>query len=167
MLETIMTRRSIRKYKDKAVEAEKIDIMLRAAMAAPSAVNKQPWHFIVCDDRALLEEMSTLQPYAKMLAKAPLAIVVCGDTNLHNGPNYYMLDCSNAAENILLAAHELGLGACWVAASPREERIEAFSKTFKLPENIMPLCAIAIGYPDEERKPEDRFKPERIHYNKW
>ena len=169
-LETIMTRTSIRQYKDKSVEKEKIEAMLRAGMAAPTAVNKQPWHFVVVNDRAKLNELAAANPRAKMLQTAPLAIVVCGDMNKAmqgKGQAYWIQDCSAATENILLAAHAQGLGAVWTGVYPMEDRIQPLSKTLKLPETVIPLCTIVIGYPAEQPKPKDKWKPENISYNEY
>ena len=124
-IEIIMARKSVRSYTSRPVEKEKVDIMLKAAMAAPSAVNKQPWSFIVIDDKEVLNHLAQVLPYAKMTAEAPMAIVVCGDlTKSLNGElgQYWMLDCSAASENLLLAAEALGLGAVWTAVYPEEQR---------------------------------------------
>ena len=169
-LETIMTRTSIRKYADRPVEKEKIEAMLRAGMAAPTAVNKQPWHFVVVNDRAKLNELAAANPRAKMLQTVPLAIVVCGDMNKAmqgKGQAYWIQDCSAATENILLAAHAQGLGAVWTGVYPMEDRIQPLSKTLKLPETVIPLCTIVIGYPAEQPKPKDKWKPENISYNEF
>lgn len=169
-LETIMTRTSIRKYADRPVEKEKIEAMLRAGMAAPTAVNKQPWHFVVVNDRAKLNELAAANPRAKMLQTVPLAIVVCGDMNKAmqgKGQAYWIQDCSAATENILLAAHAQGLGAVWTGVYPMEDRIQPLSKTLKLPETVIPLCTIVIGYPAEQPKPKDKWKPENVSYNEF
>lgn len=169
-LETIMTRTSVRKYADKPVEKEKIDAMLRAGMAAPTAVNKQPWHFVVINDKAKLNELAAANPRAKMLLTAPLAIVVCGDMTKAlqgKGQEYWIQDCSAATENILLAAHAQGLGTVWTGVYPMDDRIQPLSKTLKLPETVIPLCTIVIGYPAEQPKPKDKWKPENISYNEY
>ena len=169
-LETIMTRTSVRKYADKPVEKEKIEAMLRAGMAAPTAVNKQPWHFVVINDKAKLNELAAANPRAKMLQTAPLAIVVCGDMTKAlqgKGQEYWIQDCSAATENILLAAHAQGLGAVWTGVYPMDDRIQPLSKTLKLPETVIPLCTIVIGYPAEQPKPKDKWKPENISYNEY
>ena len=169
-LETIMTRTSVRKYADKPVEKEKIDAMLRAGMAAPTAVNKQPWHFVVINDKAKLNELAAANPRAKMLLTAPLAIVVCGDMTKAlqgKGQEYWIQDCSAATENILLAAHAQGLGAVWTGVYPMDDRIQPLSKTLKLPETVIPLCTIVIGYPAEQPKPKDKWKPGNISYNEY
>lgn len=169
-LETIMTRTSVRKYADKPVEKEKIDAMLRAGMAAPTAVNKQPWHFVVINDKAKLNELAAANPRAKMLLTAPLAIVVCGDMTKAlqgKGQEYWIQDCSAATENILLAAHALGLGAVWTGCYPTDDRVAEVSKVLKLPQNIVPLCVIAIGHPAEQPTPKDKWKPENVSYEEF
>jgi len=167
IIEGIFTRRSIRKYKDKKIPVEQVNILIKAAMHAPSARNQQPWHFVVVTERGILNQITQVHPYAKMLVEAQLAILVCGDETLELSQGYWVVDCSAATENILLAAHGIGLGAVWLGLHPREERKQAIRDLFKLPENIQPLSLISIGYPDEVKETPERFKPERIHYNKW
>jgi len=167
IIEGIITRRSIRKYTDKKISDDQINTLLKSGMYAPSANNKQPWHFIVINDRKILSKIVDIHPYAKMLIEAQLAILVCGDELLENGSGYWIVDCSAATQNILLAAHGLGLGAVWLGLHPREERKQAIIELFNLPNNIQPLSLISIGYPNESKELPDRFKPERIHYNKW
>ena len=170
MLETIMTRTSIRQYTDQSVEMEKIDAMLRAGMAAPTAVNAQPWHFVVVSDKAKLGELAAANPRAGMLKSAPLAIVVCGDMTKAmegKGRQFWIQDCSAATENILLAAHSQGLGAVWTALYPMEERIQPVSEALKLPDTLIPLCTVVIGYPAEQPEPKDKWKPENVSYNEY
>ena len=170
MLETIMTRTSIRQYTDQPVEKEKIEAMLRAGMAAPTAVNAQPWHFVVVSDKAKLDELAAANPRAGMLKSAPLAIVVCGDMTKAmegKGRQFWIQDCSAATENILLAAHAQGLGAVWTALYPMEERIQPVSEALKLPDTLIPLCTVVIGYPAEQPEPKDKWKPENISYNEY
>lgn len=168
-IENIMTRTSIRKYKDQPVEQEKIDIMLKAAMAAPTAANLQPWHFIVIDDKNTLKLLSGQQPN-----NAPLMIAVCGDTNkttMPDGkgklPDFWVQDVSAATENLLLAAHAQGLGAVWTGVYPVMERVAEVANVLNCPENIIPLAVVRIGYPDESPEPKDKFNQENISYNKF
>ena len=170
MLETIMTRTSIRQYTDQPVEKEKIEAMLRAGMAAPTAVNAQPWHFVVVSDKAKLGELAAANPRAGMLKSAPLAIVVCGDMSKAmegKGRQFWIQDCSAATENILLAGHAQGLGAVWTALYPMEERIQPVSEALKLPDTLIPLCTVVIGYPAEQPEPKDKWKPENVSYNEY
>lgn len=167
-IEAIFTRRSIRKFVDTPVEPEKIEMLLKAAMYAPSAVNEQPWRFLVLNDKVLFPSIIKVHPYATMLKTAPLAILLCGDLKLEKVPGNWVLDCSCAAQNILLAAHALGLGAVWAGVYPEEDRIQALATLFTLPENIVPFSLIGVGYPDGILpKPPERFKSERISLNVW
>ena len=141
VLDNIATRTSIRDYEARPVEKEKIEKMLRAAMAAPTAMNKQPWHFVVVDQRNVLDALAGANPYAKMLKKAPLAIVVCGNTDKMiegGGRDFWIQDASAATENLLLAAHAMGLGAVWTGAYPSEERCISISKVLSLSDNLIP-----------------------------
>lgn len=168
VLDNIATRTSIRDYEARPVEKEKIEKMLRAAMAAPTAMNKQPWHFVVVDQRNVLDALAGANPYAKMLKKAPLAIVVCGNTNKMiegGGRDFWIQDASAATENLLLAAHAMGLGAVWTGAYPSEERCISISKVLSLSDNLIPLNMIVVGYPAEQPQPKQKFKEENISYN--
>lgn len=171
VIENIMTRTSIRAYTNQPVAADTVEILLKAGMAAPSAVNKQPWHFVVINDKAKLDELAEANPRGgKMLKEAPLAIVVCGDltkTLDGKGQEFWIQDCSAATENILLAAHALGLGAVWTAGHPMEERMETLRATLKLPDTIVPLCTIVIGHPAENPDPKDKWIPENVTYNEF
>ena len=164
VLENIAERKSVRKYLNKSVEEDKIDAMVKAGMAAPSGMDRRPWGFVVVTDREALDSMAAKLPYAKMLTNAPLAIVVCGDTTRSS---YWYLDCSAATQNVLLAAEALGLGAVWTAAYPYEDRIDVVRQNTGLPENIVPLCVIPIGYPDGPQKAKDKFDLQRVHRNKY
>ena len=167
-IETIMTRTSIRSYTDRTVSADTVEMLLRAGMAAPTAVNAQPWHFVVVNERAKLDELAGTNRHGDMLRQAPLAIVVCGNMEkAMQGPGqaFWIQDCSAATENILLAAHALGLGAVWTGCYPMEERVAAVSEVLGLPETIVPLCVIVMGYPDENPQPKDKWKPENVSYN--
>lgn len=168
VLDNIATRTSIRDYEARPVEKEKIEKMLRAAMAAPTAMNKQPWHFVVVDQRNVLDALAGTNPYAKMLKKAPLAIVVCGNTDKMiegGGRDFWIQDASAATENLLLAAHAMGLGAVWTGAYPSEERCISISKVLSLSDNLIPLNMIVVGYPAEHPQPKQKFKEENISYN--
>jgi nitroreductase len=166
-MSVIFKRRSIRKYKDKVLPEEVIEKLLRAGMAAPSAGNAQPWHFIVIDDKNLLDEIPNFHPSSKMLKEVSHAIVVCGDLSLEKARGYWIQDCSAATQNILLMATELGLGSVWLGVHPIEERVNGVRKLLQIPEGIIPLSIIAVGYADESKEPVDRYNVERIHNNKW
>ncbi|MFA7245974.1 MAG: nitroreductase family protein [Dehalococcoidia bacterium] len=165
--EPIMTRRSIRKYTDNRVPAEVVEQLLRAGMAAPSAANEQPWHFVVITERKTLVQVPTFHPHAHMLKEAALAILVCNDSGLELTRGRGVLDCSAATQNILLAAHDLGLGAVWVGVYPVVERMNGMRKLLNMPTRIVPIALVSVGYPDERPRMEDRFKPERVHYERW
>lgn len=156
----IMTRTSVRSYQDKPVEKDKIEKLLRAGMAAPSAMNKQPWHFVVVTDKKELADIAEATPNASMAKDAPLAIIVCGDmTKAADGDaqQFWIQDCSAVSENILLAAHGMGLGAVWTGTYPSQERCAAIRKILGLPETMIPLNTIVIGYPDGEAQPKDKW----------
>lgn len=166
-MKEIFERRSIRKYTDKKMPPEVLEKLLRAAMAAPTANNQQDWEFLVIDDRKLLDSVPDFHPYSQMLKQAPAAIAVCADTNQEYNAGYWVQDCAAATQNILLEAQHLGLGACWLGIYPRQQRVDGLKKLLQLPENIMPLSLIAVGYPAEEKSPVDRFDKSKIHINKW
>lgn len=166
-IEAILTRRSIRKYRPEEVSSKTIEALLRAAMAAPSARNTQPWAFVVIDDRATLSAIADFHPHAKMLRQAAVAILVCADTTRQPLEGYWLQDCSAATQNILLAAHALGLGACWIGIQPRPER-EAFMRDLMaLPAHIRPVALVSLGWPGEEKGSADRFDANRVFKNKW
>ena len=166
-LECLLTRRSIREYTDEPVSEELVEKLLQAAMMAPSARNQQPWHFVVIDDRQLLEKVPEFHPNGAMAAKAPLSILVCGDLTAEISKGYWPIDCAAAVENMLLAAHALGLGAVWTGVYPREPRMNGFRQLLNLPDHIIPHTLVVIGHPAEQPEQPNRFKPERIHRNGW
>ena len=167
VLEAILTRRSIRQYQTTSVPEELVQKLLAAAMSAPSARNSQPWRFVVIDDHQLLDQVPAINPYAEMARRAPLAILICADPSLEKSPGYWMLDCAAAAQNMLLAAHGLGLGAVWCGVYPRQPRIEGFRRLLGVPEEIVPHSLIVLGYPAEDHPREDRYRPERVQRNGW
>ena len=155
-LDVIMTRTSIRAYRDCPVGADTVELLLRAAMAAPSAVNRQPWAFVVVDDRELLRELAG-------------ALVVCGDLSRNPGASgdWWVMDASAASENLLLAAHALGLGAVWTGVYPRGERVEAVRRVLGLPADVVPLNLIPVGYPADNPAPKQKWNPANVRYNGW
>lgn len=166
----IMTRSSVRSYTDRPVDEATLDTILRCAMAAPTAVNKQPWRFVVINERAMLDTISVRFKSMGMAAQAPVAVVLCGDMESAlegEGREYWVQDVSAATENLLLAAHALGLGAVWCGIYPISERVKEFSEMLELPENIIPMACVCIGYPSGDPTPKDKWKPENIHYNRW
>ena len=166
-LKAIFTRRSIRKYSGGTVTDEQLEVLLRAAMHAPSARNKQPWHFVVITDKDILYKLGGTHPYGKMLMDAGAAIVTCGDKTIEEMDSYLLQNCSAATQNMLLAAHDLGLGAVWLGLHPREDRLAAVKEILNLPDHILPVSMISIGAPDEARENPDRYLVDRIHINQW
>lgn len=164
-LETIFNRKSVRKYTERPVEKEKLETLVRAGMAAPSSRDRRPWEFVIVTDRDLLDKMGDGLPLARMLKETKQAIIVCGDTV--KSENAWQLDCSAAAQNILLAAESMGLGAVWTAAYPYPERIKIIRDALQLPEHILPLTVIPIGYPTGIEKAKDKYNKKQIHYNGW
>lgn len=167
LLECIMTRTSVRSYTDQTVKRPEIETLLKAGMAAPSAKNLQPWEFVVITKPALLKQIAEECPNASMAAGSRLAIAVCGNTNrfIEKAPGYWVQDCSAATENILLAAHAMGLGAVWTGVHPVEERVKAVSRILNLPDTIVPLDVIVIGHPASKTQPKDKWNPKAVHYN--
>lgn len=171
VLENIFARKSVRSYTDQPVSREQLDTLVRAAMAAPSGRDMRPWKFVVVDDAALMDSLSRQLPYAKMLQEAAAAIVVCGDMSIvdksGNPSVNWQFDCSAATQNLLLAAEAMGLGAVWTGVHPYEDRLAAVKRALILPEHIIPLNVIPIGYPKGEALPKDKYAVENIHYNGW
>lgn len=162
-MSSIFHRVSIRKYQDKPVEQEKIEQMLRAAMAAPSACNQQPWEYYVVTDKAKIEELAGTSPAAGCAKRAPLAFVPCFRKELI-APEYADIDMSASVENLLLEAVELGLGAVWLGISPHPERMHAVEKVLDIPEHLSAFAIVPCGYPAEEKEQQDRFEDARVHY---
>jgi nitroreductase len=165
LLNVMYARRSIRNYTDEPVAAEQVDILLKAAMSAPSANNLQPWHFAVVQKRRLLDNLAGVHEYAGMLQKAPLAIVVCGNTD--TSKRHWVEDTSAATENLLLAATALGLGAVWIGIHPSKKRQKFVRKVLAIPKRFGVLCVVAIGHPAEQKEPRTQYNPRRVHYERW
>jgi nitroreductase len=165
----ILARRSVRKFTDAPVSDAQLQGMLDAAMAAPSAMHCDPWHFIVVRSQAMRDALADALPYGQMLRHAPLGIIVCGDMHVAHRQSYaYMMhDTSAAIQNLLLAAHAQGLGAVWLGIQPNEDRITAVTERFNLPEGIVPVSAIAIGVPAEMPPPRTRFEASKVHQERW
>jgi nitroreductase len=165
--EALLNRRSIRKYKDQKISKKDINKILKAAMYAPSAMNLQAWHFVVIDDRDVLIETIKSISYAEMLEQSAAAILVCGDSSIEKNKSWLLQNCSASIQNILLSAHGLGIGSCWIAIHGMDDVCKNVKAQFKLPENIVPVSLISLGYPDENVNAEERFKEDKIHFNKW
>jgi nitroreductase len=168
-LMVIFGRRSIRVYLPGEVDEAVVQKLLAAAMAAPSASGKNPWHFVVVRNRHTLSDLSRVLPNGQPLATAPLGIVVCGDTDVAHGHqlSYLLQDCSAAIENLLLCTHILGLGACWLGVHPRAERIKSISEIFSLPASVIPVACISVGYPGEAKEPHAVYNPKCVHSETW
>ena len=168
-LDFIFARRSVRRYQDRPIPEETLRDLLEAAMAAPSAVARDPWHFIVVQNRGKLLQLVDILPQGKMLRNAAAGIVVCGDIErAHDGEESYMLqDCSAAVENLLLAATALGLGSCWLGVHPRVERMDGIRRLFALPDNIIPVAGISLGWPEKEPTARTRYDEGHVHHEEW
>ncbi len=166
-LDNIFARKSVRSYTDEPVSPEQVETILKAAMAAPSGMNMQPWRFVVVTDQKVKDKLAI--GFNKMIAKAPVVIIVCGKTtNKLGAPNKnWTADCAASTENLLLAVEALGLGAVWTACYPYEDRMNPTVEALGLPENISPYCIVPIGHPAGNDKPKDKWNPENIHYEKW
>ena len=167
VLDNILTRKSVRSYTDQPVTPEQVETILKAAMAAPSGMNIQPWRFVVVREQSIKDSLAV--GFNKMIAKAPVSIVVCGKTTgkLGGENKNWTADCAAATENLLLAVEAMGLGAVWTACYPYDDRMIPAIRVLGLPENVKPYCIVPIGYPAGNDKPKDKWKPENIHYDKW
>ena len=171
VMSNILQRKSVRSFTNQPIEKSKLDTLLRAAMAAPTGKDMRPWKFVVVNDKQAMKSLATKLPYAKMLAEAQAAIVVCGDMSVVDKDGKpstnWAFDCSAATENLLLQAEAMGLGAVWTAAYPYDERVAAVKVALNLPDNIIPLNVIPIGYPKGNPQPKDKYNADNIHYNLW
>lgn len=166
LFKAILQRRSVRKYSEKEIPRQFLDDLLRAAMYAPSAMNNQAWQFIVIDSREKLDEIFQVIPQ-EMLKSTKAAILICGDLNFEKNIDYIQQNCSAATQNLMLAAHGLGLGSCWIGVYPVKETISGIQKIFNLPSYVLPISLVSLGYPAESPVAEDRYKNEKVHFNKW
>lgn len=170
VLSNIAQRKSVRHFTNEPVAEEQLKALARAAMAAPTACNKQPWAIVAVNERALLDSLCIALPYAKMLEQAQAAMVVCGDmakTLEGDGQQFWIQDCSAATENLLLAAEAMGLGAVWTAVYPDSEKIASVTLVLNLPSNLIPLNVIPLGHPTGEDMPKDKWLDENFHMNKY
>lgn len=164
-LKAILARRSIRAYTGEPVSREIITKLLEAGMAAPSSMNRTPWHFVVVSDRATLTKLAEAHAHGKMLSGAAVAIAVCGDTVV--SPDFWVQDCAAATENILIAVAALGLGAVWLGCHPREERVSAIKAVLGIPGHIGVLSLLSIGHPGERKEPRTQYDAKKVHDEKW
>lgn len=167
ILDAIFTRRSIRKYTGEVVSEGDLKIILKAGFQAPSAHNFEPRDFVVVKDKDTLDRISNFHRYAKMLPSAGCCIVVCGDTRKQKEIGFLVEDCSASIQNMLLAAHGLGLGAVWSGLYSGEKLVEDMKETLDLPDNIIPVGMVVVGVKDEEKQPIDRYNDEKVHIDRW
>ena len=167
VLDTIQARKSVRSYTDEPVTPEQVETLLRAAMAAPSGKNVQPWRFVVVTRPETKKKLAV--GFNKMIATAPVAIVICGLTANPSGiaNNNWTADCAAATENLLLAAESLGLGAVWTACDPYDDRMQPAIEALGLPDDVTPYCIVPVGHPAGDNKPKNKWNPDHIHYEKW
>ncbi len=170
-LQAIFTRRSVRSFQDRPVPEETIKLILSAGMSGPTCVNARQWSFIVVRDRAMLGRMADANGRpAQPLRGAAFAVLVCGDLKraFQPAPDYWIIDCSIAAQNMVIAAHALGVGSVWLGTWPQTARVEAQRELFRLPETVTPHSILAFGYPEDDSFPErNLYEPDRVHYEKW
>jgi nitroreductase len=166
-MNAIFKRRSIRQYTTAPVEKEMIVELVKAGMAAPSAGNEQPWHFIVIDQHRILTGIQKVHPFSGMLSSAQAGILVCGDISLEIHKGFWVQDCAAATENILIAAVYMGLGTVWLGVYPEEERVNGIKKLLNIPDHIIPFSLISIGHPAEQKAPKTNFDMSRVRYNSW
>ena len=169
-INNIMTRVSVRTFTGEKISDAQLDTLLRAAMAAPSAINKQPWAFIVVTDEEKIAALGEALPYSRCSNHPAVAIIPCGDLSKAIEGElgaFWINDVSAATENLLLAAHAMGLGAVWTGLHPDMNRAKMVQEMLGLPEHIIPLCVVPVGYPAEQPEVKDKYKPENIHYNEW
>ncbi|MCM2466534.1 nitroreductase family protein [Methanoculleus sp. CWC-02] len=165
--EAIITRRSVREYTDRPVARETVEKLLAAAMQAPFSGREQPWHFVVIDDPEILSRIPAVSPYAEVRPPAPAAILVCLDLRIPESPDLRVQGCAAATENLLLAAHALGLGAVWTAVYPDPDLMLGFANLFSLPDGVAGFALVTVGYPAARPPPVDRYREERVHHNGW
>lgn len=166
-MDAIFKRISIRRYENRPVEPEKIEQILRAAMAAPSTANQQPWEFYVVTNKHKIYELSNISPYSKCAINASVVIVPCFKTKRLDFPDFALIDLAIATENILLEITSLGLGGVWLAVAPIDDRIEKAAKILEIKSDLKPYALVPLGYPsseDENRTQQDRFDESRVHY---
>lgn len=169
-INNIMTRVSVRNFTGEKISDEQIETLLRAGMAAPSAINKQPWAFVVIKDEAILAKLGEALPYSRCSNKPAIAIIPCGDLSKAipgEMAGFWINDVSAATENILLAAHAMGLGAVWTGLHPDMNRAKMVQEMLGMPEHIIPLCIVPVGIPAENPDVKDKFNTDNIHYNAW
>jgi nitroreductase len=165
LLDLMYTRRSVREYTDEPVSDEQVETMLKAAMAAPSADDLQPWHFVVVSKRKVLDKLAAVHKYAYMLEQAPVAIVVCGDQEVSE--RHWVEDTCTATQNLLLAATALGLGGVWISLYPKKKYQKYVRDILDIPDHVGVLCIVALGHAAEKKKARTQYNPKRVHHDEW
>ncbi len=166
-VDAIMTRRSVRDFTDEPVIDADLEAVLRAAMAAPSASNERPWHFIVVRDETARHRLARATPFSGPIARAPVAFVVCADRLAVRHKGFWVIDCAAAIENALLAAHSIGLGGVWIGVHPSRVMVASVRSAIKLPRHVVPHSMVALGHPSRVPPPVDRFDSARVHLESW
>jgi nitroreductase len=166
-MDAILSRTNVRNYSEQTVSHESVRKLLEAAMAAHSAGDERPWHFVVVEDAGTRERIADIHPFAHMVPQAPAAIFVCGDPTLQKHSGFWVQDCAAATENILIEAHSLGLGAVWLGIYPVEGRVQNFRKLLGLPPHVIPFALTPVGYPAEQNSPQWRYDESRVHFGRW
>lgn len=166
-IEAIKTRRSIRTFSDETIPEEQLTQILTCGMYAPSAGNQQPWQFILIQDKQVLRKIPDIHEHAHMMSMASAGILVCIDSSLEKHNNMGVQDCAAATQNILLAAHALGIGSCWLGVYPREKRMNSLREMLRIPDSVIPFSLIALGFYREKKEQIERFNKQRIHTEIW
>ncbi|MDR1413359.1 MAG: nitroreductase family protein [Puniceicoccales bacterium] len=166
-MDAILSRHSVRDFKEGEIERRTLEKLIHAGMSAPSAMHSSPWHFIAVTSRERLDGVADIHPYANMSLKASAGILICGEPGRETLREFFEQNCAAAVENILVAATDLGLGAVWVGVYPNKTNVEKFSKYFQLPENIVPFAWVPMGHVGSSAKPDNRFDSSRVHFNVW
>jgi nitroreductase len=167
LMHTALSRTNTRSFTNQAVDQESVRKLLQAAMAAHSAGDERPWHFVVIEDVATRERIADVHPYAPLVPQAPIAILVCGDLTLQKHPGFWIQDCAAATENILIEAQSLGLGAVWLGIHPVEGRVQTFRKLLELPPHVVPFALTPVGHPAEQNGLKNRYDESRVHFGRW
>lgn len=163
----LLDRRSVRDFREGNIPDDTVTKVLEAAMYAPSAGNQRPWHFVVIRNRDAMNRIMEFHPHAGMLKDATLAIAVVADTHSEKYPGYWVIDCAAATENLLLAVHASGLGACWLGVYPKEDRSKELARLLELPPGVIPHSLVAVGFPTSSVTRPERYEREKIHFEKW
>lgn len=167
VIDNIKKRRSIRKYTGQVITDKQVKVLLELGFSAPSAHNFQPWHFIVVKDGKMLEKIAEFHPYAKMIAQAGCAIIVCGDHDKQTMDGFIVEDTSAAIQNMLIGAESMGLNTVWCGIYPIEQLVSSFRNELDIPPDVLPVGMVVVGHGDEDKLPNERYIEEKVHFDKW